>query len=78
MGSPLDLTFAVFLVYFEKNWLQNCLSDFQPHYYRQYVDHIFVLFTSLVAFQNILNVRHANMLFTIKNEKQNSMSFLDV
>ena len=79
MGSPLDLTFTnIFLVYFEKNWLQNCLSDFQPHYYRRYVDDIFVLFTSPVAFQNILNVRHANMLFTIKNEKQNSMSFLDV
>ena len=36
----------VFLVYFEKNWLQNCPSDFKPRYYRRYVDDIFVLFTS--------------------------------
>ena len=23
------------LVYFEKNWLQNCSSDFKPNYYRR-------------------------------------------
>ena len=33
MGSPLGPTLANdFLVHFEKNWLQNCLSDFKPHY----------------------------------------------
>ena len=33
MGSPLGPTLAnTFLVHFEKNWLQNCLSDFKPHY----------------------------------------------
>ena len=33
MGSPLGLTLAnAFLVHFEKNWLQNCPSDFKPHY----------------------------------------------
>ena len=32
VGSPLGLTLAdVFLVYFEKNWLQNCPSVFKPH-----------------------------------------------
>ena len=70
-----------FLVYFEKNWLQNCPSDFKPHYYRRYVDGIFVLFTSpkhLEAFQNFLNGRHANMPFTVQFEKQNRESFLDV
>ena len=46
-GSPLGPTLAdVFLVYFEKNWSQNYPSDFNPHYYRRYVDDIFVLFTS--------------------------------
>ena len=29
-----------------KYWLRNCPSDFKPHYYRRYVDDIFVLFTS--------------------------------
>ena len=51
MGSPLGPTLAnAFLVHFEKN----CPSDFKPHYYQQYVDDIFVLFTSpkrLEAFQ---------------------------
>ena len=69
MGSLLGPTLAnAFLVHFEKNWLQNCPSDFKPHYYRQYVDDIFVLFTSpkhLEAFRNFLNGRHANMEFTI-------------
>ena len=59
MGSPLGPMLAnAFLVHFEKNWLQNCLSDFKPHYYRRYVGGIFVLFTSpkhLEAFRNFLN-----------------------
>ena len=82
MGSLLGPTLAnAFLVHFEKNWLQNCPSDFKPHYYRRYVDDIFVLFTSpkhLEAFRNFLNGRHANMSFTIESEKQNRMSFLDI
>ena len=81
MGSPLGPTLAnAFLVHFEKNWLQNCPSDFKPHYCWGYVN-IFVLFTSpkhLEAFRNFLNGRHANMSFTIEREKQNRMSFLDI
>ena len=47
MGSVLGPTLATaFLVHFEKNGLQNCPSDFKPHYYQQKVDDIFVLFTS--------------------------------
>ena len=47
MGSPLGpiLTNA-FLAYFENNWLQNFSSAFEAHYYKQYVDDIFALFTS--------------------------------
>ena len=73
MGSPLGPTLAnAFLVHSEKNWLQKCLSDFKPHYYRRYVDDIFVLFISpqhLEAFCNFLNGRHANMSFTIERER---------
>ena len=68
-----------FLVHVEKNWLQNCSSDFKPHYYRRYVGDIFVLFTSpkyLEAFQNFLNGRHANMSFTIECKKQKRCPFL--
>ena len=81
-GSPLGPTLNnAFFVYFEKTWLQNCTSDFKPHYYRRYVDDIFVFFTSpkhLEAFQNFLNSRHANISFAIENGKQNRMFSLDV
>ena len=82
MGSHLDSTLAnAFLIYFEKNWLQNCSANFRPHYYRRDFNYIFVLFTSpehSQAFGNCLNGRHVNMSFTIKNEKQSRISFLDV
>ena len=82
MGSQLGPTLAnPFLVHFEENWLQNCPSDFKPHYYRWYVDYMFVLFTSakhLEAIRNFLNGHHANMSYTIEREKQNRMSFLDI
>ena len=82
MSSPLGPTLAnAFLVRFEKNVSQNCPSGFKPHYYRRYVDDIFVLFTSskhLEAFRNFLNGRHANMSFTIEREKQNRLTFLDI
>ena len=51
-----------------------------PHYYRRYVDDICVLFTSLShleTFRNLLNGQHVNMSFSINNEKQNRMLFLD-
>ena len=33
MGWPLGPTLAeAFPVHFEKNWLQNCPSDFKPYY----------------------------------------------
>ena len=59
LGSSLGLKPTnAFLVYF-----QNYPSDFKPHYYRRYVDDIFVLFTSLEhleSFFYILNVQRAN------------------
>ena len=64
VGSALGPALAnSFLLYFEKYWLQNCPSDFKPHYYRRYVD-VFVLFTTpehLETFQNFLNGPHANI-----------------
>ena len=82
MGSHLGPTLAnAFQVHFEKKWLQNCPSDFKPHYYWRYVDDIFVLFASpkhLEVFQNFLNDRHANMSFTIDSQNQNRMSLLDI
>ena len=53
----------------------------RPFYYRRYVDDIFVLFNSpehFKRFQSYFNSRHANISFTIVNEKDNRMSVLDV
>ena len=45
MGSPLGLLFAnIFLSHHEKTWLENCPTDFKPHFYRRYVDDSFILF----------------------------------
>ena len=47
MGSPLGPTLAhAFLCHCEKNWLNECPSQFKPVVYRRYVDNIFVLFKS--------------------------------
>ena len=82
MVPPLDPTFAnVFLIYHEKNWLEHCPLEYRPLYYRRYVDDIFVLFDSaehLKRFHSYLNSCHLNMSFTMENEKDNRMSFLDV
>ena len=77
MGSMLANALPA---YFETNCLQIGPCNLKTRYLR-HVDYIFVLFTSpehLEAFQNFLNSRHANMSFTIENEKQNRMSFLHV
>ena len=71
MTSPLGPTLGdVFFVYFEKNCLQNCSSDFKPYYYRWFVDDIFFLITLpeyLKAFWNFLNGQLANMSFAVEN-----------
>ena len=82
MDSPLGSTLAnAFLVYHQKSWLKNCSLEYRPLYYRRYVDDIFVLFDSaehLKRFHSYLNSCHLNMSFTMENEKDNRMSFLDV
>ena len=50
-------------------------------YYRRYVDDIFVLFRSpahLEIFQNYLNSKYRNIIFTCEKEHNHSMPFLDV
>ena len=47
MGSPLDQAMAnAFLCHYEKNWLNECPSQFKPVVYRRYLDNIFVMFKS--------------------------------
>ena len=47
MGSPLCPSLAnAFLAHYEQVWLDDCLEEFKPVYYKRYVDDIFVLFRS--------------------------------
>ena len=82
MGFPLSPTLAnAFLMYHKKNWLGVCPLEYRPLYYRRYVDDILVLLNlaeHLKRFHSCLNSRHLNISFTIENEKDNRMSFLDV
>ena len=76
--SPLGPSFAnAFLCHHEKEWLQQCPSEFKPVYYRRYVD--VVLFSSpLPLFQVYLNSKHQNISFTTESEHDNQLPFLDV
>ena len=82
MGSPLGPTLATaFLCHFEKNWLNECPSQFKPVVYKRYVDDIFVLFKSkehLKLFVNYMNSKHRNIKFTLETEDSNNFSFLVV
>ena len=47
MDSPLDRAMAnAFLCHYEKNWPNECPSQFKPVVYRCYLDDIFVMFKS--------------------------------
>ena len=82
MGSILGPTLAnTFSVYHKRNRLARCPLEYKPFYYPKCVDDIFVLFNSrehLKRFQSFLNFRHINISFTIENEKDNGMFFLDI
>ena len=79
MGFPLRPTLVnVFLCYHEKNWLQNCPSEFKPVIYRGYVDDKFLLFCSkhhIEKFRNYLNRQHKKIK---KKFEENSIWFLDI
>ena len=82
VGSPLGSTLAnAFLCHYEKNWLNECPSQFKPVVYKRYVDDIFVLFKSkehLRLFVNYTNSKYRNIKFTFETEDSNNFSFLDV
>ena len=82
MGSSWGPTLAdTILVYHKKNWLEPCPLEDRPYYYRRYVDDIYILFNSpeyLKRFQSYVKSRHISISFTIENEENNRMSFLDV
>ena len=82
MWSPLGPSLAnIFMSHHEENWIAKCPTQFKPIYYRRYVDDIIVLFKdrlNLPTFQKYMNSRHKNIKFTIEEEVDNSLPFLDI
>ena len=82
MGSPLGPTLAnIFLCHFESIWLNSSPASIKPSSYHRYVDDTFVLFDSnnkAQEFLEYLNGKHSNIKFTIEQENNNSLSFLDI
>ena len=63
MGSPLGLALALIIRSFENIWLKDCHHSLKPVFYRQYVDDIFVFFSSLdqvEKFKKYLSSKHPN------------------
>ena len=82
MGSPLGPLLAnVFMSHNECIWLANCPSEFKPILYRRYVDDTFVIFRSpehVTPFLDYLNTRHSNIKFTVEQENNGRLPFLDI
>ena len=80
MGSPLDLVLANILMgFYESKWLNEYNLN-KPKFYLTYVNDILAAFDKKqysLIFLNILNKRHANIKFTIENQINNPIAFLD-
>ena len=81
LGSPLGTLFAnMFLAFHEGSWLTNCLLEFQPLFFRCYIDNCFVNFRSrnhVRPFLDYLNSQHPNIKFTSELETDSTLPFLD-
>ena len=82
MRSPLVSVLAnIFMCSVQNKWLRDCPNDFEPVFYRCYVDIIFVLLASLDhadKFKEYLSSKHPNISFSIDKEKDGCIPFLDV
>ena len=82
MGSPLGPSIANMLICdLESKFLDDCPSQFKPIIYRCYVDNTFCLFKNkehASLFLNHINKYHSNIQFTVEEESNNSLPFLDI
>lgn len=82
MGSPPGPLFTnIFLSDHEKNWLDNCSTQFRPTYYRRYVDDCFLLFKSqdhIVSFLDYLNSQYPCIKLTHEVERDKTLAFLSI
>ena len=80
------LTLAVksaylFLVYYEHTSVEYCPLQFKHKFYRRYVDNIFLLFDQkdhVKKFLKYMNTRHRYITFTVEEEQDNEMFFLNI
>ena len=81
-GNPMAPTIAnIFLCQLESKFLEKCPSDFKPLFYRRYLDDTFVVFNSRSQCENFfkyLSSWHKNLKFTMEEEENGELSFLDV
>ena len=81
MGSPLSpVLVELFMEEFELDTIEN--ADLRPNLWLRYVDDTFVVWphgkTALQEFLLHLNSQHPLIKFTMEQEKNNTISFLDV
>ena len=80
MGSPLSQVIAnIILHLFEVNNLNLCPPEFKRQFYRRYLDDTFILFRNRqqAIFLNYLNFKHEHITFTVEEEQNDRLSFLD-
>ena len=81
MGSPLAPVLAnIFMGFHESKWLNEYNLN-KPKFYLRYVDNILAAFDNeqdSLSFLNFVNNRHLNIKFTIENQINHSIAFLDV
>jgi hypothetical protein len=82
MGVPIAPLLAnVFMVHLEKIINEKCPAGFKPIIYKRYVDDTFTTFkdkSNALAFLTFINNLHPNIKFTIEEESENKLSFLDM
>ena len=69
------------LAHHEDQWLDKCPLSFKPVMYKRYVDDSFILFrqrSHAALFLDYLNKQHPKLKFTMEEESENSLPFLDV
>jgi len=82
MGSTIaPIISGVFMSHIEKKLFSSCPSNCKPTLYRRYVDDVFSIFQTrndAIKFLKHINQLHPNLTFTMEEEENKSLPFLDV
>ena len=82
MGSPLGPALVdSFMCSFENKWLKDYPHSLKPVFYRRYLDHMLVLFSSLdqaEKFKKYISSKHPNINFSLEKENYSRLSFLNI